>query len=157
MQLIYYFLLPEKFPEHLSIKLMFKLFPAYFFPNLRNAAKFSTEDLKHLIKIPGLDVAGAYQLFFSRFKKLPILDNCYLFELYRTITNFKPLPVLPEGYTKDCVTFRFLCFTDCKLMVTQTDPSNFQGISLLHNFFKSFIVIEELERSIVGKQLIHLQ
>lgn len=96
MELIYYFLLPEKFPEHLSIKLMFKLFPAYFFPNLRNAAKFSTEDLKHLIKIPGLDVAGAYQLFFSRFKKLPILDNCYLFELYRTITNFKPLPVLQK-------------------------------------------------------------
>lgn len=78
MGLINYFLLPGKFLEHLSIKLMFKLLPAYFLPNFRNAAIFSTGDLQDLIEIPGLDVAGAYQLFFPRFKKLPILDNCYL-------------------------------------------------------------------------------
>lgn len=45
----YYFLLPGKFPDHLSIRLMFKLFPAYFLPNLRNAANFSRGGLQDSI------------------------------------------------------------------------------------------------------------
>lgn len=96
----YYFLLPGKIQEHLSIRLMFKLFPAYFLPNLRNAASSSTGDFQDSIRVANLDVAGAYQLYFSRLKKLTILDYCYLFELYITITNFKPLPVPPADYTK---------------------------------------------------------
>lgn len=80
-----------------------------------------------------------------------------MFELYTTITNFKPLLVPPADYTKDCIVCRFLCFIDYKFMVTQTDPTNFQGVSLPHNFLKSFIIIEGSERSVVRKELIHLQ
>lgn len=95
-----YFLLPGKFPEHLSIRLMFQLFPANFLPNLRNAANFPTGDLQYSIKVPSLDTAGACQLYFFRLKKLLILYSCYLFELYTTIKNFKPLPVPPADHKK---------------------------------------------------------
>lgn len=71
-----YFLLPGKFPEHLSIRLMFKLFLAYFLPNLRNAANFPTGDLQDSMKVPSLEVAGANQFYFFRLKKLPVLDYC---------------------------------------------------------------------------------
>lgn len=87
--IFYYFLLPGKFLEHLSIRLMFKLFPAYCLPNPRNAANFSTGNLQDSMKVPSLDMAGTYLLYFFRLKKLMILDYCYLFELYTTITNLK--------------------------------------------------------------------
>lgn len=67
--IFYYFLLPGKFPEHLSIRIMFKLFHSYFVPNLRNAANFSTGDLQDSVKVPSLDVVEAYQLYFFRLRK----------------------------------------------------------------------------------------
>lgn len=110
-----YFLLSGKFPEHLSIRLTFQLFPANFLPNLRNAANFPTGDLQYSIKVPSLDTAGACQLYFFRLKKLLILYSCYLFELYTTIKNFKPLPVPPADHKKDGVVCKFLSFIYCFL------------------------------------------
>lgn len=105
--IFYYSLLPGKFPEHLSIRLMFKLFPTYFLPNLRNVANFSTGDFQDSMKVPSLDMAGAYQLYFFWLKKLTILDYCYLFELYTTITNFKFFQLLQQITQKTVLSVGF--------------------------------------------------